>query len=208
MDSFDQTSRKNLLDGTYWNTRYATGQTGWDLGGASPSLKAYIDQTRDVHMPVLIPGSGNSYEADYLLEKGFTNITLLDIAKIPVQKLQDRYKDNPHIRVLQQDFFEHTGCYGLILEQTFFCALPPSLRETYAGKMHSLLAMDGKLAGLLFDRTFEHDGPPFGGSKNEYYDLFAPYFYFKIFDTAYNSVPPRAGSELFFVFTPKNQKLV
>jgi hypothetical protein len=45
-------------------------ETGWDLGQVSPPLKAYIDQLTDKNLRILIPGCGNSYEAEYLLEKG------------------------------------------------------------------------------------------------------------------------------------------
>jgi hypothetical protein len=64
--------------------------------------------------------------------------------------------------------------------------------------MNGLLSFCGKLAGLLFDRTFE-GGPPFGGSKAEYMTLFAPHFKISTMETCTNSVAPRAGTELFFI---------
>ena len=100
------------------------------------------------------------------------------------------------------DFFEHQGEYDLILEQTFFCALPPSMRQNYVLKMHQLLAKDGILAGVLFDRYFE-SGPPFGGSQTEYNLLFKEAFDSLKMETAHNSIAPRANSELFFELKKK-----
>jgi hypothetical protein len=85
----------------------------------------------------------------------------------------------------------------LILEQTFFCAINPSLRKDYVAKMKTLLKPEGKLVGLLFDKEFDKEGPPFGGCKCEYTPLFEKDFNFKTFDVCHNSAKPREGSELF-----------
>ena len=57
----------------YWDSRYETHETGWDIGEPSTPLKTYIDQLRDKSISVLIPGAGNAYEAAYLYENGFFN---------------------------------------------------------------------------------------------------------------------------------------
>ena len=94
------------------------------------------------------------------------------------------------------DFFEHLGSYDLIAEQTFFCALDPALRERYVEHMHRLLAPGGKLVGVLFDDPLNDDHPPFGGNKDEYLRLFRPVFEEVLLERCHNSVPPRAGREL------------
>ena len=66
-----------------------------------------------------------------------------------------KFKNNPNIKIVLGDFFAHKGKYDLIIEQTFFCALPPTMRQKFVWKMHQLLADEGKLAGLLFNRAFE-----------------------------------------------------
>lgn len=81
--------------------------------------------------------------------------------------------------------------------------MDPSLRPKYAEKVHSLLKKDGKLVGLLFDDKFNQDGPPFGGTKDEYISYFRPWFEIKYFDKAYNSIPPREGRELFICLIKK-----
>ncbi|MGE0637078.1 MAG: methyltransferase domain-containing protein [Bacteroidia bacterium] len=183
----------------FWDERYQTNETGWDLGAVSPPLKAYIDQLQNKNLRILIPGCGNTYEAEYLLQQGFTDVTLIDIAPTLVNKLKDKFKDNKSINIILGNFFEHSGAYDLILEQTFFCALNPSLRAAYRDKMLSLLVPEGKLAGLLFNKVFEKEGPPFGGSKQEYEELFKAGFKFITCEPCYNSVAPRAGGELFII---------
>ena len=71
-----------MLGGTYWSNRYDTDDTGWDLGQVSPPIKAYLDQLENKNLRILIPGCGNTYEAEYLLQSGFTNITVIDIAPL------------------------------------------------------------------------------------------------------------------------------
>jgi methyl halide transferase len=192
------------LDANYWSNRYVTGTSGWDLGEVSPPLKNYIDQLSDKNMRILIPGCGNTYEADYLLKLGFTNVTVIDIAPALVAQLKVKYQGNQNITIIQGDFFTLQGQFDLILEQTFFCALEPSLRKHYVAKMHELLSPGGKLVGLLFNRQFEEQGPPFGGDKNEYEQLFAKDFVFKTFEPAYNSFSKRKDTELFILLLKKN----
>lgn len=189
---------KNLND-DYWSERYAANQTGWDLNAVSPPLKAYIDQLKDKSLRILIPGCGNAYEAEYLLSENFDNIILIDISEILVNNIKMKYSEyieKSKLNVIYGDFFQHEGEYDLIVEQTFFCALDPSLRTAYAKKMSELLAPNGRLVGVMFNREFV-GGPPFGGSAEEYKTYFEPYFSFETFEPCHNSVPPRQGAELF-----------
>lgn len=191
------------LDAAFWNDKYETNQIGWDLGLVSPPIQSYFEKVENKNAKILIPGCGNCYEAECLLQLGYKNITLIDIAPLLVENLKKAYKDNPNINIILGDFFEHQGKYDYIVEQTFFCALPPFMRQQYVAKMHQLLGEKGKLVGLLFNRDFE-GGPPFGGSQNEYENLFKEAFFFHKVSTAENSVAPRANSELFIEFEKNN----
>ena len=101
------------------------------------------------------------------------------------------------------NYFELTGNYDLILEQTFFCAISPELREHYVEKTYNLLTPNGKLVGLLFNYLFEENGPPFGGNISEYRELFQDKFCLNKIEECYNSILPRKGKELFINFSKK-----
>ena len=192
------------LSQDYWNNRYEAEQTGWDLKAVSPPLKAYIDQLTDTNLNILVPGCGSGYEAEYLAKQGFQNVTVIDFAPLAVERMKINLADYQRINIICQDFFTHTSGYDLILEQTFFCSLNPSLRSKYVQKMSELLTTKGKLVGLLFDIQFPNN-PPFGGSQKEYLDLFSDTFNINLLEPCYNSVKPRQGNELFFNFS-KNEK--
>jgi len=187
------------LDKTYWNNQYLSQNIGWDLGEVSPAIKNFIDTLTDKNLSILIPGCGNAYEAEYLLQQGFTNITIVDIAPELVNKLQQKFANYKQIKVVNTDFFELKGSFDLIIEQTFFCALPPKLRQLYVYKMYHLLNSNGRLIGLLFNRQFEKN-PPFGGSILEYEQLFKVAFNFSPLNICENSIKPRANSEVFIDF--------
>jgi thiopurine S-methyltransferase len=187
------------LNKTYWTNRYLTKKTGWDLGNISSPLKNYIDTIENKKLKILIPGAGNAYEAEYLFSKGFLNTFVLDFSDFPIKDFKKRNPDFPAKNLITEDFFEHIGSYDLIIEQTFFCAIEPILREKYVEKMSQLLAPNGKLVGLLFNSTFNSEGPPFGGNKEEYEKLFSKKFKIEKMELCKNSVKPRLGNELFFI---------
>lgn len=188
-----------FLDKNYWTERYSIGKTGWDIGFASIPLVQYLDQIENKELRVLIPGAGRGYEAAYAWQNGFRNFHLLDFSSEPLAWFKSSNPKFPISNIHQEDFFLHIGEYDLILEQTFFCALDPSLREQYAVKMQSLLKPGGKLAGVWFDRVFDFNGPPFGGEAEEYRVLFEKYFVVKSLAPCYNSIPERLGSEVFMI---------
>ena len=186
-----------------WNRRYLKNETGWDIGAVSLPLQTYFDQLSDKSLNILIPGSGNAYEAEYLFKKGFNNVFLLDWAISPLQRFHHRVKQFPKSHLIHRDFFKHKGKYDLIIEQTFFCAIDIKLRQAYAIKVFDLLKNGGNLVGVLFDDKLNNDHPPFGGTKKEYRSYFAPYFNFKHFERCNNSIDSRKGRELFINLVKK-----
>ena len=191
------------LDNNYWNDRYIENDFGWDVGEISSPLKNYFDQIEDKSIRILIPGAGNAHEAEYLFKNGFKNVFVLDFAKKPLEEFKTKNPLFNSNQLICENFFEHKNQYDLIIEQTFFCAINPTLRTQYAKHMHSLLKENGKLVGLLFNENLNPGNPPFGGNKTEYLNYFEKLFTLVIFDTCYNSIKPRENKELFIKFVKK-----
>ncbi|MDH5365834.1 MAG: TPMT family class I SAM-dependent methyltransferase [Cyclobacteriaceae bacterium] len=185
------------LNECFWAGKYETNNTGWDIGEISRPIKEYIDQINDKEIKILIPGGGNSYEAGYLYENGFVNVFVVDISRLPLENFSKRCVNFPKDHLIHANFFDIDLRFDLIIEQTFFCAINPQLRNKYAHKMHQLLEPNGKLIGVLFDDELNKDHPPFGGNKLEYKNHFKQYFNFNVFESCYNSIEPRKEKELF-----------
>jgi SAM-dependent methyltransferase len=198
----------SAFDCAYWQTRYATpGRDGWDAGRITPPLQAYFNQLVVSQQPrILIPGAGRAYEAEYLHQLGFEHVVVADFAPEPLAAFAARVPSFPPENLWLADFFALVPAepFDLVVEQTFFSALAPSQRPAYAQQCAALLRPGGRLVGLLFDTAFAGaTEPPFGGSRAEHRGYFEPYFQFTHFDTAYNSLPARAGRELFICLQKK-----
>lgn len=200
-------SKKNKLDykldAQYWEKRYQEGSSRWDLGVISTPIKNYIDQLENKDIKILIPGAGNSYEAEYLFNMGFNNVYVADLAKSPLRNIKSRVPKFPNSQLLLINFFDIKEKFDLIIEQTFFCAINPLLREHYVVKAANLLNKGGKLVGLLFNVPLYEDHPPFGGNKKEYKDRFSSNFVINTMETSTNSDSSRKGKELFINLTVK-----
>ncbi|WP_373681047.1 methyltransferase domain-containing protein [Tenacibaculum sp. M341] len=185
------------LSEDFWTNKYKSQKTGWDLGEISTPLKAYFDQLANKNLKILIPGAGNSYEAEYLFQQGFKNVYIVDISREPLINFKERVINFPEEQLIHKNYFDLEGRFDLIIEQTFFCAINPEKRATYVQKTLDLLKNNGKLVGLLFDAKLNSDHPPFGGNKASYLELFKPYFEIETMDKCYNSLGNRQGMELF-----------
>lgn len=189
----------------YWNQHYLDKSTGWDIGYISTPIKEYIDQLTDKSLKILIPGAGNAYEVEYLFKNGFTNTYLLDFSKKSIQNFLNRCKDFPRDHIIHGNFFDHTGQYDLVIEQTFFSSIPPLKQVQFTKKINELLNDSGKMVGLLFNHEFQFEGPPFGGDYHHYLKLFSKHFHISKLETAYNSIKPRQNREFFVILKKLDQ---
>ena len=195
------------LNKKFWNNKYLKNEHKWDVGYITTPLKEYFNQIKDKNLRILIPGCGNSYEAEYLFNIGFKNIFLVDYSEKALSNFKKRVPNFPSENLLCIDFFDLNMKFDVIIEQTFFCAIQTNKRGEYAKKMNALLSEKGKLVGLLFDDPMNEDHPPFGGNKKEYATFFEKYFKFKIFEKSNNSIKERSGRELFMILERKDFNL-
>lgn len=120
-----------------------------------------------------------------------------------MSNIKKRVPDFPKSQLILGNFFDIGDTFDLVIEQTFFCAIAPKLREAFAIKTHCILKEKGKLVGLLFNVPLHADRPPFGGHLKEYKNYFKPYFEFKTVKSCYNSTKSRQGRELFMQLEKK-----
>ena len=191
------------LESGYWTDRYRSEDTPWDLGEVSPPLKEYFDSISKRGLKILVPGAGSGHEVQYLHQIGFSEVFYLDFSPEAARKFSQNHPTFPPSNIFAGDFFQQSGSYDLIVEQTFFCSFHPGkeLRSRYAEKAAELLKPAGKLIGLWWNFPLEKDqtSPPYGGSMEEYCDLFQPYFSNVRFFPCRNSHPSREGKEYFAI---------
>jgi len=185
------------LDEQYWTERYDNGSDGWNIGYVSTPIKEYIDQLTDKNIKILIPGAGNSYEAEYIFNQGFKNVNVCDLSALPLANLKSRVPNFASANLIHGNFFDIDDQYELVIEQTFFCALNPTLRSQYVDQMSKIIKPGGRLVGLLFGKEFDREGPPFGSMKEEYRALFEGRFDITVLESCTNSIQSRMGNELF-----------
>ncbi|MDX1684706.1 MAG: hypothetical protein R3275_05670 [Saprospiraceae bacterium] len=185
----------------FWESKWKENETPWDLGVSSPQLMDFcINNIENRTSKILIPGGGRAYELTTLHNAGFTNVWLCDWSKSAIEEAQKVNPAIPQDKFLVKDFFKLKMNFDYILEQTFFSAIPPSMREEYVEKTYKLLKeRQGRIIALLFDIHFDHEGPPFGGSRKEYREIFSSRFTIERLEKAEKSVASRAGNECFLV---------
>ena len=192
------------LDAEYWNHRYKNQRTGWDIGHANHGLVEEVKSRFPKSTKILIPGAGRAHEAEALWQAGFLNTYVCDWAQEAFTDLRTSKvlakafssTEDINARLIVEDFFKVEDAFDLILEQTFFCAIDPSKRESYVEQAFSLLKPVGKWMGIFFDCHFPTEGPPFGGDKETYVRLFSKRFEVVELNRFDRSIVPRQGKEL------------
>jgi thiopurine S-methyltransferase len=198
--------KENSLDNSFWNLRYQNNQTGWDLGEISNPIKKWFDNQENKKINILIPGAGKGHEVKYGFENGFGNIFYMDFSSRAADLFKEICPLFPKDQILTGDFFslKKPLFFDVIIEQTFFCAIHPVLRPNYVEKTNEILKENGKIIGLLFNREFDTNGPPFGGTEKEYRGLFNSKFNFKKFENSLLSSLPRKEYEFWIELIKKN----
>ena len=197
---------KVKLDKAYWDSRYQSDNIGWDIGYVSPAIKNWFDIQENKDLHILIPGAGSGYEVSYAHKIGFKNVFYMDFSLEAVALFKSKNISFPENRILSSDFFDLnlSSHFDIIIEQTFFCAQSPSRRVKYVKKTHDLLRKKGQIVGLLFGINFQKNGPPFGGDIVQYQKLFESKYEIEKLQICKNSIPERAGNEIWMELTKKS----
>ncbi|HME97850.1 MAG TPA: methyltransferase domain-containing protein, partial [Methylomirabilota bacterium] len=173
---------------------YAEGQDGWELGGPSPALEAWLDaggtficggpdmapalpQSADNRRAlnpaprVAVPGCGRGHDARLLARRGY-RVTAFDFAEAAVAEARRlAAADGVDLAVEQRDVFtlarDHREAFDGVWEYTCFCAIDPGRRAEYADVLHAILKPAGLLLACFYPVREGRDGPPFPVSRED-----------------------------------------
>jgi SAM-dependent methyltransferase len=185
-----------------WEQRYQTGDMPWEKGEASPGLIDFLAQPpQPAPASVLVPGCGTGHDARAWARAGF-DVCGYDLAPSAVKlarektaaaglqadfRFGDFLLDPPHER------------FDWLFEHTLFCAIDPSHRDQYVQAVRRWLKPGGRFLAVHY-LIPDTDGPPFGTTRQEVLDRFAPHFKL-LNDWVPRSYPNRTGLERMFWWT-------
>ena len=158
----------------YWQARYDQGQTGWDRGGASPTLLRWLATGELRPCRILVPGCGRGHEVIALAQAGF-DVTGVDLAPAAITAVRSRLgSEGLAAEILQSDLFTYRPDepFEAIYEQTCLCALSPERWADYEERLAGWLTPGGRLFAA-FMQTDSVDGPPFACAPDAMRRLFA-----------------------------------
>ncbi len=209
-----QSSHPEWGQATYWQKRFETCDTPWELGRPSIVLLEALAELESrgfvlTGARVLSPGCGTGSDAVEFARRGaqvigvdWSDAAVVALSQSPVRILQG------NMFVIQPELVD------LVCEHTFFCAIDPSMRTRYVETISKWLPPGGFLIGNFFvvpedyartlaglSLTEKRQGPPFGTTTRELEELFSPYFETQVLRPAKAGEPSRrAGLEWVGVF--------
>ena len=192
-----------------WESRYQNEDTPWDKGVPHPALEILLKKIT-FRGSIIVPGCGRGSDLQWLARAYPDHaVTGIDLSASAVRDASILCKDLPHVQVRQADFFDESQWTppnppGLIWEHTCFCAIPPSLRDSYVARVAQLLPSGGLLVGVFFTNLDDGgSGPPWNCRLSELQSRFSPWFSIERFDGALPTFPGREGEESLQFMTRK-----
>lgn len=182
----------------YWQGRFMSRDTPWELGHPSVVLLEAVDELArrgdDIRgKRILSPGCGTGSDAFALAERG-ARVLAVDWSPSALTAIQMRAQglspESGSIQVESGDFFLMTPQpVDVVAEHTFFCAIDPSARGRYVDRIRAWLTTGGYLVGNFFvlsdddarmlpglSLTSVGEGPPFATTVAELRRLLSPTF--------------------------------
>ncbi len=185
----------------FWQGRYESGQTSWDLQGPSPHLQAFAQDHPEVFQGKwLVPGAGRGHDAAFIASPG-ADVTAIDYAPGAVEAAGQLY---PALDYRQADIFNLDEAFNAkfdgVFEHTCFCAINPKRRPDYVAMATKVLKPGGVLLGVFWEHD-DPDGPPFSTTPEELRSLFSQYFQAIHVSPVVQNTPGRTGQEYWVQMT-------
>ena len=148
-----------------WQSAWRAGRTPWDAGTSPPALRKLLERGVVPSGRVLVPGCGTGYDLAALAHAD-REVVGIDVSEEARDAFTAAHGSLPGEVVYEvADFFAYRSPAGFdfVWDYTFFCALDPERRPTWADAMKRLVKPNGVLATLLFpyeDPVSGREGPP------------------------------------------------
>ena len=146
----------------HWENVFATKQET-EVSWYQPSPETSLDLISELNLPkdakIIDVGGGDSYLVDALLERGFTNITLLDISAKAIERIQNRLGAKAkEVTFIVSDVldFTPTETYDLWHDRASFHF---QTDEQQIQKYADIVATAASTNGHLIIGTFSENGP-------------------------------------------------
>ncbi|KAH6887817.1 S-adenosyl-L-methionine-dependent methyltransferase [Coprinopsis sp. MPI-PUGE-AT-0042] len=206
----------NLDDPAQWDILWKESLTPWDAGIIQPSLIELINES-GIEWPrrgkALVPGCGTGYDVFYLAS-ALDGIQAygMDVSETAIETAT-RYRDTNSLskptyknaQFLHKDFFTvelpEEERFELVMDHTFFCAIPPSRRGEWGRRMAEIIKPGGYLITNCYPMLPQMEtGPPFYLRPDHYDEPLQG-----TFEKIYDKVPTRSsesheGKERMFVW--------
>lgn len=184
-----------------WNDHYLQNDFPWDLGEPSPIFVKYFENFDGKNQTAIVPGAGRGNDAIFLAQKGF-GVTILDVSEKALEIVQERAEElDLKINLVCGDVTNYTfeNKFDFWVEHTCFCAIHPTERESYIKTASKNLKPNGTFIGALMSFPLTEEGPPFGGSKEEYLERFEKDFEILKLENNKHFVERRKDREFFIL---------
>ncbi|MFN2476330.1 MAG: methyltransferase [Chthoniobacterales bacterium] len=186
---------------SFWEPRYAAGETPWDFGGVPMALARWV-RTESSTGRVLIPGCGPGHEVRAFHDAGW-DVTAIDYAPAAVEQAKAALGELGR-KVLLADFFrdEFGRGFDVIYERTFLCSMPRDRWPDYVTRTAELLRGGARLIGHFFLGEND-DPPPYPLTEQMQHTLFSPAFAQLQNEPAVDSLPMFSGQERWQIWQKK-----
>jgi len=181
----------------YWEQRYLAEDMPWEKGAPSPGLVDFLAAHRDLTgQTVCVPGCGTGHDAREWAKADF-RVYGYDLAPSAIRLSAERtqeagLKAEFHFGDFLRD--EPPFLFDWVFEHTLFCAIDPGERELYVAAALRWLKPGGQYLAVNY-LIPDRDGPPFGTTRDELIERFAPHFSL-LSEWVPRSYPNRTGLEL------------
>jgi SAM-dependent methyltransferase len=143
----------------HWDEMYErSGQRSWYQDVPTPSLEMIEVLAPTPHTPVLDVGGGASRFVDELLDRGFTDVSVLDVSEAAIDSVRQRLGGREGFHWIVEDLlsWEPNRTYGLWHDRAVFHFFVDPVEQA---RYREVLRRSVRSGGAVVIATFAPDGP-------------------------------------------------